>query len=121
MRFLFRTGLATGAVVIVLALASVSWREYSARSSCASVGSPASSLQTADGTSAMLVDEALPEYQIGEKHSVFIEAPPERMFESLKRDTGRKHPVIELFELLMIFGDGGFRYFRGRPAGVGLA
>lgn len=52
MRFLVRTGLATGAVVIVLALSSVSWREYSARSSCASVGSPASSLQTADGTSA---------------------------------------------------------------------
>lgn len=104
-RFLIRTGLATGVIVIVLALASVSWREYSARSSCASVGGPAAQI-VADGGSAMLVDEALPEYQIGEKHSVFIGAPPERVFESLERDTGDKPPVIKLFELLMIFGDG---------------
>lgn len=106
MRFLIRTGLATGMIVIALVLVSVSWREYSARDSCASVEGPVAQT-AADGGSAMLVDEALPEYQIGEKHSVFIEAPPERVFASLERDTGGKHPVIKLFELLMILGDGG--------------
>jgi hypothetical protein len=68
-RFLFRTGLATGMVVGVLVLASTLWAEYSARGSCASVGSPAAWAQRADGSSDTLVDEALPEYQIGEKHS----------------------------------------------------
>ena len=41
MKFLVRTGLVTGIVVVALVLTSALWAEYSARNSCASVGSPA--------------------------------------------------------------------------------
>ena len=107
MKFLVRTGLVTGVGVVVLALASALWAEYSARGSCTSVGGPAAlSRIVGDGAPATLVDEALPEYQIGEKHSIFIDAPPERVFESLERDTGGEHPILELFDLLKVFGEG---------------
>ncbi len=103
MRFFIRTGLAAGVVVIVLALVSVSWIEYSARNSCASVGSPAAPLQIAhDKGSTTLVDEIVPEYQIGEKHSIFIEAPPARVFDSLKRAKDDEQSVIKLFDLLPV-------------------
>jgi hypothetical protein len=69
-KFLVRTALATGMAAVVLVLTSALWVEYSARNSCASVGSPAASDQGADGASDTLVDEALPGYQIGEKHSI---------------------------------------------------
>lgn len=107
MRFLFRTGLATGMVVGVLVLASALWAEYSARGSCASVGSPAASAQRADGSSGTLVDEALPGYQIGEKHSIWVDAPPARVFDSLERDAGGEHPILSLFGLLTVFGERG--------------
>ena len=107
MRFLFRTGLATGMVVGVLILASALWAEYSARGSCASVGSPAASAQRADGSSDTLVDEALPGYQIGEKHSIWVDAPPARVFDSLERDAGGEHPILSLFGLLTVFGERG--------------
>ena len=107
MRFLFRTGLATGIVVVVLILASALWAEYSARGSCASVGSPAASAQRADGSSGTLVDEALPGYQIGEKHSIWVDAPPARVFDSLERDAGGEHPILSLFGLLTVFGEQG--------------
>ena len=103
MRFFVRTGLAAGVVVVVLALASLSWIEYSARSSCASVGGPAASLQIAhDEGSTALVDEIVPEYQIGEKHSVSIEAPPARVFDSLTRARFDEQSVIKLFDLLPV-------------------
>lgn len=107
MKFLVRTWLATGIVVVAMVLTSALWAEYSARSTCASVGSSAVSPERADGSPATLVDEALPGYQISEKHSIFVEAPPERVFESLERDTGGEHPVLELFDLLKVFGDRG--------------
>jgi hypothetical protein len=107
LRFFVRNGLATGVVVVVLALASALWAEYSARSSCASVGSPAAAPQGADGPPGTLVDEALPGYQIAEKHSIFVEASPGRVFESLEGDTGGEHPVLELFDLLKVFGERG--------------
>ena len=107
MRFLFRTGLATGIVVVVLILASALWAEYSARGSCASVGSPAASAQRADGSSGTLVDEALPGYQIGEKHSIWVDAPPAKVFDSLERDAGGEHPILSLFGLLTVFGERG--------------
>ena len=107
MRFFARNGFATGVVVVVLALTSALWAEYSARSSCASVGSPAASHQRADGFPVELVDETLPGYQIAEKHSIFVEATPERVFESLERDTGGEHPVLELVDLLKVFGNRG--------------
>ena len=72
MRFLVRTALATGMAAVVLVLASALWAEYSARKSCASVGSPAASAQGADGSSGSLVDEALRGYQVGEKHLIFV-------------------------------------------------
>jgi hypothetical protein len=106
-RFLFRTGLATGMVVGVLVLASALWAEYSARGSCASVGSPAASAQREDGSSDTLVDEALPGYQIGEKHSIWVDAPPARVFDSLERDAGGEHPILSLFGLLTVFGERG--------------
>lgn len=103
MRFLVRTGLATGAIVVVLALASVSWIGYSARSSCADVGRSANPRQvTPDAEKPVLVDEILPEYQIGEKHSVFIEATPEQVFESLKRVTYDEQPKSSLMNLLPV-------------------
>jgi hypothetical protein len=102
-RFLFRTGLATGVIAVVLALASVSWIGYSARSSCADVGRSANPRQVApDAERPMLVDEILPEYQLGEKHSVFIEASPERIFESLKRVTSDEQPKSRLMNLLPV-------------------
>ena len=103
MRFFIRTGLAAGVFVVVLALASVSWIGYSARSSCASLGGPAASLQIAhhEGSTA-LVDDIVPEYQIGEKHSVFIEAPPARVFDSLKRAKFDEQSVIKLFNILPV-------------------
>jgi hypothetical protein len=104
-RFLFRTGLATGVAVVVLILASALWAEYSARGSCASVGSPAASAQRADGSSDTLVDEALPGYQIEEKHSIWVGAPPARVFDSLERDAGGEHPILSLFGLLTVFGE----------------
>ncbi len=107
MRFLVRTALATGMAAVVLVLASALWAEYSARKSCASVGSPAASAQGADGSSGSLVDEALPGYQIGEKHSIFVEATPERVFDSLERDAGGEHPILRLFGLLRVFGERG--------------
>jgi hypothetical protein len=106
-RFLFRTGLATGIVVVVLILASALWAEYSARGSCASVGSPAASAQRADGSSDRLVDEAIPGYQIGEKHSIWVDAPPAKVFDSLERDAGGEHPILSLFGLLTVFGERG--------------
>jgi hypothetical protein len=106
-RFLFRTGLATGMVVGVLVLASTLWAEYSARGSCASVGSPAAWAQRADGSSDTLVDEALPEYQIGEKHSIWVDAPPAKVFDSLERDAGGEHPILSLFGLVRVFGERG--------------
>lgn len=107
MKFLVRTGLATGMVVVVLILASALWAEYSARGSCVSVGSPAASAQRADGSSDTLVDGALPGYQIGEKHSIWVDAAPARVFESLERDAGGEHPILRLFGLLTVFGDRG--------------
>ncbi len=107
MKFLVRTGLATGVVVVVLVLASALWAEYSARSSCASVGSPAASAQRADGSSGTLVDETLPGYQIGEKHSIWVDAPPAKVFDSLERDAGGEHPILSLFGLLRVFGERG--------------
>lgn len=102
-RFLVRTGLATGVIAVVLALASVSWIEYSTRSSCADVGRSASPRQVApDAEKPMLLDETLPEYQLGEKHSVFIEAPSERVFESLKRVTSDEQPKSRLLNLLLV-------------------
>jgi hypothetical protein len=106
-KFLVRTGLATGIVVVALILTSALWAEYSARNSCASVGSPAASPQRANSSLVTLVDEALPGYQIAEKHSIFVEATPERVFDSLERDMGNEHPVLELFDLLKVFGDRG--------------
>jgi hypothetical protein len=106
-KFLVRTGLATGIVVVALILTSALWAEYSARNSCASVGSPAASPHRANTSPVTLVDEALPGYQIAEKHSIFVEATPERVFDSLERDTGNEHPVLELFDLLKVFGDQG--------------
>lgn len=107
MRFLVRTGLMTSVIAIALALVSVSWAEYSARSSCASVRiSTAPPKTVAEGGSATLIDEVLPEYQIGEKHTIFIEAPPERVFDSLKSAGGYERPVVRLFGLLpMIASD----------------
>jgi hypothetical protein len=106
-RFLVRTGLATGVISGVLALVSVSWAEYLARSSCASVGSPAALTQGADGSSHTLIDEALPGYQFGEKHSILVEAPPERVLDSLERDAGGEHPILRMFGLLTVFGERG--------------
>ncbi len=103
MRFLVRTGLMTGVVIVVLALASGSWIEYSARSSCADVGRSTNPRQAApDAEKPMLVDEVLPEFQLGEKHSVFMEAPPERAFESLKRVTYDEQPKGRLLNLLPV-------------------
>ena len=62
----------TGVITIVLAVISVSWAEYSARSSCASAGSSAASSHAAEVGSATLIDEFMPEYQIREKHSILI-------------------------------------------------
>ena len=107
MKFLVRTGLATGVVAVVLILATALWAEYSARNSCASVRSPAVSDQEAEGSSETLVDEALPGYQIREKHSIFVEATPERVFDSLERDAGGEHPILRLFGLLRGFGKRG--------------
>jgi hypothetical protein len=106
-KFLVRTELVTGIVVVALVLTSALWAEYSARNSCASVGSPAASPQRANSSLVTLVDEALPGYQIAEKHSIFVEATPERVFDSLERDMGNEHPVLELFDLLKVFGDRG--------------
>ncbi len=101
MRFFIRTGLAAGAAVVVLALASVSWIEYSARSSCASVGGSAVPLRIAhEEEGSTLIEEIVPRYQLGERHSVFVEAPPELVFESLKRAKGDERPVVKLFDLL---------------------
>jgi hypothetical protein len=102
MKFFIRTGLAAGAVMLVLALVSVSWIRYSAHSTCASVGSPAPPQIAHDEGSTALVDEIVPEYQIGEKHSVFIEAPPARVFGSLKRAKFDEQSVIKLFDLLPV-------------------
>lgn len=103
MRFFIRTGLAAGLAVVVLALASVSWIEYSARSSCASVGGSAVPLRIAnDGESYTLIEELVPRYQLGERHSVFVEAPPTRVFQSLKRAEGDEQPVVKLFDLLPV-------------------
>jgi hypothetical protein len=44
----------------------------------------------------------VPGYQLGERHSVFVEAPPELVFESLKRAKGDKQPVVKLFDLLPV-------------------
>lgn len=107
MTFLVRTGLVTSIVVVALILTSALWAEYSARSSCASVENPAALPERADGSPVTLVDEVLPGYQIAEKHSIFVEATPERVFESLEQDTGGEHPVLELFDLLKVFGDRG--------------
>jgi hypothetical protein len=102
-RFLVRTGLATGVIAGVLALVSVSWAEYLARSSCASVGGSAVPLRIAhDGESYTLIEELVPRYQLGERHSVFVEAPPTRVFESLKRAEGDEQPVVRLFDLLPV-------------------
>jgi|SRR5215213_4309350 len=104
MRFLFRTGLVTGVIVAFLALASVSWAEYSARGSCAGNTAPT---HVARGGSATFIDKVMPVYQIDEKHSIFIEAPPERVFESFKRAGGYERPVVGLFGLLAkIAGEG---------------
>jgi hypothetical protein len=101
-RFFIRTGLAAGVAVVVLALASVSWIEYSARSSCASVGGSAVPPRIAhDKESSTLIEGIVPEYQLGEKHSVFVEASPEWVFESLKRAKVGEQPVIRLFDLLL--------------------
>lgn len=96
-------------VVVALALASVSWIEYSARSSCDDVGRSLSPRRVApDAGKPVLVDEILPEYQLGEKHSVYVEAPPERVFESLKRVTGDEQPRSRLLDLLpVVFGERG--------------
>jgi hypothetical protein len=101
-KFLVRTELVTGIVVVALVLTSALWAEYSARSSCASVGSPAASPQRANGSPVTLVDETLPGYQIAEKHSIFIEAPPARVFDSLKRAKDDEQSVIKLFNLLPV-------------------
>jgi hypothetical protein len=106
-KFLVRTALATGMAAVVLVLASALWAKYSARNSCASVGNPAASAQGADGSSETLVDEALPGYQIREKHSIFVEATPERVFDSLERGAGGEHPILRLFGLLRVFGERG--------------
>lgn len=101
MRFLVRTGLTTGLIAVVLATCSVSWAEYSARSSCASAGSRAVPTHAVGKTaSATLIDEVMPDYHIGEKHSIFIEAPPERVLAALKRAGGYERPVVRLFGLL---------------------
>ena len=102
MKFLIRTGLATGVIAVVLALFSVSWSEYSARSSCASVSSTSALGTIAGGARATLIGEVLPEYHIGEKHSVFIDAPPERVFGWLESAGGYERPVVRLFGLLAV-------------------
>lgn len=103
MRFFIRIGLAAGVAVVVLALVSVSWIEYSARSSCASVGGSAVPLRIAhEEESSTLIKEIVPGYQLGERHSVFVDAPPERVFDSLKRTEVDEHPVIKLFDLLPV-------------------
>ena len=107
MTFLVRTGLVTSIVVVALILTSALWAEYSARSSCASVGSPAASAQRADGSSDTLVDRAPPGYQIGEKHSIWVDAQPARVFDSLEREAGNEHPILRLFGLLRVFGERG--------------
>jgi hypothetical protein len=63
--------------------------------------------QRSDGNTANLVEEALPEFQIGEKHSIWVDAPPARVFDSLARDVGSEHPILRLFGLLTVFGEGG--------------
>jgi hypothetical protein len=98
-RFFVRTGLAAGVAVVVLALASVSWIEYSARSSCASVGTPAVPPRVAHDGNSTLIEEIVPVYQIGEKHSVFVEAPPGRVFDSLKRAKSDEQTASRLFDL----------------------
>lgn len=103
MRFFIRIGLSAGVAVVVLALASVSWIEYSARSSCASVGGSAVPLRIAhEEESSTLIEEIVPRYQLGERHSVFVDAPPERVFESLKRTEVDEQPVVKLFDLLPV-------------------
>jgi len=102
MKYLLRTALAGGALVFALALASAAWIEYSARNSCASVGVPSFPAQTPGGASATLVDRILPEYQIGEKHSVIVVAPSARAFESLKEAKSDAQPIIKLFNLLPV-------------------
>ena len=88
MKFLLRMASATGVIVLALALASSGWIEYSARISCASVGGSPTPARTAGDAPATLVDEILPDYQIGERHSVFVDAPPARVFDALKAYEG---------------------------------
>jgi len=52
--------------------------------------------------STALVDEIVPEYQIGEKHSIFIKAPPALVFDSLKSAKDDEQSVIKLFNLLPV-------------------
>lgn len=94
-------------IVVVLVLASAFWAEYSARGSCESVGGSEASSHRMDDDTDTIVDEALPGYQIGEKHSIVIDASPARVFDSLERDTGEEHPVLRVFDLLKVFGAGG--------------
>lgn len=101
MKFLFRTALAVGVISVALALASVSWLEYSAHNSCASVGESVPPARTA-GASVTVVDEILPEYQIGERHSVFVDAPTAQVFDSLKHSKANDQPIIKLFDLLPV-------------------
>ena len=100
MRFFVRTGLATGVVIIVLAVAATLWAEYSARSSCAR--STSQSKTAADGVYTALIERVLPEYHIGERHSIYIGAPPERVFDSLQSAGRYERPVVRLFGLLAV-------------------
>jgi hypothetical protein len=100
---LIRTGLVTGAVVLVLMLASAAWIGYSTRTSCASIGSPAAPQQTTYNKKGhALVDEILPVYHFGEKHSVFVEAAPRRVFDSLQRTKDEEQAAIRMFDLLPV-------------------
>lgn len=100
MGYLVRTGLATGMIVVVLVLASAFWTEYSTRCSCASIRSPAVPRQTTYNMEGpALVDEIAPAYQVKEKHSVFVEAAPRRVFDALERTKGAEQTEVRLFEL----------------------
>jgi hypothetical protein len=114
-RFLIRTGLATSVIAVALALISVSWTEYSARTSCAGAGSSVAPTHAARGGSASLIDEVMPGYHIGEKHSIFIEAPPERVFDSLKGVGSYERPVVRLFGLVpAVTGNRGSFFSEGK-------
>jgi hypothetical protein len=49
-----------------------------------------------------LVDKVLPVYQFGEKHSIFVDAAPERVFDALERTKSEGQTAIRLFDLLPV-------------------